>query len=83
MTRKQKNMLTAMLRGFNTELRKGQHDTYTYEADRFKYNGYSVEIKFHIFFSAHMNELIKFKVTHKLSMFLSARKENTAVIHIM
>ena len=83
MTRKQKNMLTTMLKGFNAELKKLQYDTYTFHADRYKYNGYAVEIEFDIFFSDHMNDLIKFKVTHKLSMFLSARKENTAVIHIM
>jgi hypothetical protein len=83
MTRKQKNMLTTMLKGFNTELRKGQYDTYTYKADRFKYNGYAVEIEFDIFFSKHMNELIKFKVLQRLSMFLGARKEKTAFIHII
>lgn len=83
MTRKQKNMLTTMLKGFNAELKKLQYNTYTYEADRFKYNGYSVVIEFDIFFSDHMNDLIKFKVLQRLSMFLGARKENTAFIHIM
>ena len=83
MTRKQKNMLTTMLKGFNAELKKLEYDTYTFHADRYEYNGYAVEIKFQIFFSPHMDELVKFKAIHKLSMFLGARKENTAFIHIM
>lgn len=72
MTRKQKNMLTTMLKGFNARLKEFDLPTYTYETDKYDYNSYSVVIYYHVFISIDLDQLIEWKNKHKLTLFLGS-----------
>lgn len=82
MTRKQKDMLVSMLKGFNARLKEYELPTYTYETDHYGYNSYEMEISYIVFNATDLEQLYKFKEEHHLLLFLGSYNGTKAYINI-
>ena len=82
MTRKQKDMLVSMLKGFNARLKEFDLPTYTYETEHCGYNSYEMEISYIVFHATDLEQLYKFKEEHHLFLFLGSCGGTRAYIHI-
>lgn len=82
MTRKQKNLLTILVIGFNAELKECELPTYTFKSDKYDYNSYTMEIYYKVFNSIDFERLVKFKEEHHLSLYLGSGGGQKPYIHI-
>jgi hypothetical protein len=82
MTRKQKDMLVSMLKGFNARLKEFDLPTYTYETEHYGYNSYAIEISYKVFHPTDLKQLYKFKEEHHLLLFLGSCGGTKAYIYI-